>query len=300
MERTPLGDTGLQVSRLGAGLSWIERTSPDDVEAAGRVLNAALDGGINFLDTAACYGISEEVVGRTVSHRRREFVLATKCGHVTAGYVGQPWTATTVKDSIERSLRRMKTDYLDLVQLHSFDLATIKRGDATQALLDAKREGKARFIGSSGDNAAARWAVDSGAFDTLQTSFSLVDQQARSGLLAAAKAKGMGVIIKRPIGNATWATEVSHRPYTDEYLRRARLMRETGPVPGAPDDPIELAMGFVFAHPEVDTAILGTGNPEHMRANIDLVDQGLSISSETIEELRRRFDLTQDNWAQLT
>ena len=127
MEKTALGKTGLQVSRLGAGLAEIGTL--DDLSTASRVLNAALDGGIDFLDTAACYGRSEEWIGRSIAHRRHEYVLATKAGHVIDGYEGKEWTATTILDSIERSLKRMQTDYLDLVQLHSCSVEVLERGE---------------------------------------------------------------------------------------------------------------------------------------------------------------------------
>ena len=99
MEMRTLGHTDLRVSRLGVGLSEIgyELTLADEPEAA-RVLNAALDGGIRFLDTSACYGVSEELIGRTVAHRRDEFILATKCGHASGGYAGREWTAETIRE----------------------------------------------------------------------------------------------------------------------------------------------------------------------------------------------------------
>ncbi len=122
MEMNPLGNTGLSVSRLGVGLARIGyELTMSDIEEAGQVLNTALDEGINFLDTAACYDISEELVGRTVAHRRDEYILATKCGHVTNGTSGEAWSAQTIQASIDRSLQRLKTDHLDLVQLHSCD-----------------------------------------------------------------------------------------------------------------------------------------------------------------------------------
>ena len=105
MEMATLGKTGLKVSRLGAGLAEIG--SLPDVSVAGRLLNIALDGGVNFLDTAACYGRSEEWIGRTISHRRHEYVLATKAGHVTGEYEGEEWAARTILGSIEHSLKRM-------------------------------------------------------------------------------------------------------------------------------------------------------------------------------------------------
>jgi len=300
MEMTVLGRTGLKVSRLGAGLSEIgEQMTLADIEEAAAVLNAALDSRINFLDTAACYGISEELIGRTIAHRRDEYILATKCGHVTGGYVGQPWTAQTITESIERSLMRMKTDYLDLVQLHSCDVAVLERGEATEALLKAKEAGKTRFVGYSGDNEAARWAVESGLFDTLQTSFNLVDQHARTRLFPLAEARGMGVIIKRPIANGAWGVEHSPSAYASEYFQRARAMARMGPVPGAPEDRILLALGFVLAHPEVDTAIVGTRNPMHMLANVELVEKRLPVPAAAVEELHRRFDQVGQGWVQL-
>ena len=99
MQRTTLGQTALQVSRLGAGLAEIGAL--DDLSTANRVLNTALDGGITFLDTAPCYAKSEEWIGRSIAHRRHEYVLATKAGHVIEGDKGQEWTATTILDSID-------------------------------------------------------------------------------------------------------------------------------------------------------------------------------------------------------
>ena len=304
MQITVLGKTGLRVSRLGAGLAEIgEQLTMADLGKADRVLNAALDGGINFLDTAACYGISEEVIGRTIAHRRGEYVLATKCGHVTGGYTGEPWTAQTITDSINRSLVRLKTDHLDLVQLHSCSVEVLKRGEVTEALLKAKEAGKTRFTGYSGDNEAASWAVESELFDTLQTSFNLVDQHARTKLFPLAETRGMGIIIKRPIANGAWGAQNVPRygrsGQADEYFRRAQLMASAGPIPGAPDDRILLALGFVFAHPEVDTAIVGTRNPFHMLANIELVEKTHAIPREAVLELHRRFDQMGDDWVQL-
>jgi hypothetical protein len=288
MEMTTLGKTDLRISRLGAGLYEIRLLT--DVSVVGELLNAALDGGINFLDTAACYGNSEEWIGRTISHRRHEYILATKAGHVTGGYEGEEWTSQTILDSIERSLKRMKTDYLDLVQLHTCGVDVLKLGDVVQALLDAKQAGKVRYIGYSGDREAALWAIESGQFDTLQTTFNLVDQEAREQVLPKARAKGMGIIVKRPIANAAWGAQISTDPFRERYRQRAQAIADMGPIRGAPENPILLALGFALAHKEVDTAIVGTCNPDHMKANIELVENQLPISVEVVQELHRRFD----------
>ena len=136
METTDFGKTGLKITRLGLGLAEISRQERSKVVAeADRVLNAALDGGINFLDTAACYGRTEEIIGATVAHRRKEYILATKCGHTTDdGDRGTPWTeheswtGPAVSESIDRSLRRLQTDHLDIVQLHSCDVDILEHG----------------------------------------------------------------------------------------------------------------------------------------------------------------------------
>jgi aryl-alcohol dehydrogenase-like predicted oxidoreductase len=301
METAKLGNTGLEVTRLGLGLAEIQRQErSSEVAQAARVLTAALDAGINFLDTAACYGTTEELIGRTVAHRRDEYILATKCGHATGEAGGQPWTSETIEESIDRSLIRMRTDYVDILQLHSCDVAVLERGEVVEALVKAKDSGKTRFLGYSGDNQAARWAVDSGLFDTLQTSFNLLDQHPRTELFKRADARGMGIIVKRPVANGAWHRERSPYSYADEYFRRAHVMAEMGPVPGAPEDPILLAMGFVFAHPEVDTAIVGTHNPSHVLSNIEMVERRLPIPEEAVKELYCRFDQVGERWPQLT
>ena len=298
-----LGKTRLEISRLGLGLAEIgEKHSLDATEATRELFDNALDAGINFLDTAACYGISEELVGAAASHRRSEFILATKAGHFVPRGEGEDWTAEVVTTSIERSLARMKTDYLDLVQLHSCSVEILERGEVIAALQQARDAGKTRFIGYSGDNKNAEWAVNSGLFDTLQTSFNLVDQRPRTRLLPRARKKGMGIIIKRPIANAVWGTSEDPNPYdndyTAEYSRRALIMQGEGALPEEPDDRILTAMGFLFAHEEVDVAIIGTHNPRHMLSNIDLVTNRLPIPTETVTALYERYDRLAEDWEQ--
>ena len=298
MEKRQLGKTNMQVSRLGFGLSEIGSADLSD-ERAAEVLNTALDGGVNFLDTAACYNTSEELIGRSVSHRRSDYYLATKAGHVTGGYQGEAWTAQTIRDSIDRSLARLKTDYLDLVQLHSCGVDVLEGGEAVGALQQARQEGKTRYIGYSGDNEAAEWAVESGLFDTLQTSFNLVDQKARFGLFKKAKAQGMGIIGKRPIANSAWGAKASPSSYAEPYFERAQEMMAPGKLSKAPDDRILLALGFTFGHDAVDVVIVGTKTPKYMRANLELVETRLPIPEETVEELHRRFEAVGRGWPQL-
>ena len=299
MEMVDLGRTGLRVSRLGHGGAEFHRHEDlNNAEYVGAVLDTLLDEGINFLDTAACYHRNETMIGKTVSRRRDEFVLATKCGHLDDFTEGEDWTPETIAASVDRSLRRLRTDHVDLLQLHSCDVDVLERGDVIEALQRAREQGKTRFIGYSGDNENAAWAVESGAFDTLQISYGITDQQPRSrGILAAAEARGMGIIAKRPVSNNVWRRKDVPHAYADEYWRRAQLMEAMGDVPGEPDDPFLTAYGFVLAQPEVDTIIVGTHNADHVRDNVRaLTDGRLPIPDETVRELQRRFDHLDDGW----
>ena len=297
MEYRQFGQSNLRVSRLGFGLAEIGRQlTMSDATLASRLLNSALDAGMTFFDTAANYAISEQLVGLGISHRRSEYVLATKCGNALVDPQDQPWTSETVRKSIERSLRMLRTDHLDLTLLHSCTLEVLERGDVIRALQDAQRKGLTSLIGYSGDNDAAEWAVASGLFQALETSFNLVDQKARRKLFPDARSRGMGVIAKRPLANGAWGVERCPSEYATEYFRRAR---EMGPIQGDPGDPIMFSLGFVFAHAEVDVAIAGTRNPEHLARNLQLEELCRGIGPEAVEELRRRFDRIGDSWPQM-
>ena len=309
METRMLGNTGMEVSRLGIGLAAIgEEETFDTIKTVEVVLKTALDQGITFFDTAECYFYSEEMVGRSISDRRSEFLLATKCGHPSglqeSGEYDFDWSIEGILLTLDRSLKRLKTDYVDLFQLHSCSVEVLEQGEVIEALTKARDAGKTRYIGYSGDNEAAEWAVSSGLFDTLQTSFSLADQRPRNGLLKRAKENGLGVIAKRPIANTAWGADTSptarlkYDPnYGDEYWRRTQAMAALGPLEVPSNDRILMSLGFVMAHEEIDTAIVGTRNPEHLKSNIDLFNSNLPIDRSIITELYRRWDELGENWA---
>ena len=316
METRRLGRTELQVTPLGYGLAEIDRQDKGgrDISASGRVLEAVLDSGINFLDTASGYGITEELIGETISHRRGEYVLATKFGPIYDDASARGFDEAGVTESIDQSLRRMKTDRVDIIQLQygapDTGLLAPYRDEIIDAMIKAREAGKVRFLGFAGDNDSAEWAVECGEFDALQTTFNLVDQRARKGLFASAREKDIGLIIKRPLANGIWARglfELQDIPddYPEawinkrrQYNERVQAMKRVGPIPGEPDDPTALALAFVFAH-EADTVIVGTHNPSHLSSNIELVENGGPDISEAVAELHRRFDLLGDDWEQV-
>ena len=286
MEKRVLGKTGLEVSVLGFGGSEIgyERAPADTVA---RLLGAALDAGLNVIDTAECYLESEELIGRAVSHRRADYHLFTKCGHAS-GLNYPDWQPRLLAESIERSLRRLRTDHLDLVQLHSCSAEVLRGGGVIEPLQRAREQGKTRFIGYSGDGADALYAVECGAFDALQTSVSVADQEALDLTLPPARERGMGVIAKRPVANAVWRHETRPEdPYVHAYWERLRRL-DYGFLRGDLPSALAVALRFTVSVPGVHTAIVGTTKPGRWRENAELLRAG-PLPAEEFEAIRARW-----------
>ena len=293
MEKRTLGRTGLEISVLGFGGAEIgfQNASLDTVE---RLLGSALDAGLNVIDTGECYAGSEELIGRAAGHRREEFHIFTKCGHAS-GLPYEDWDPELLRKSIDRSLLRLGTDCIDLVQLHSCTEEKLQQGDVIAVLQEAREAGKTRFIGYSGDREAARYAVSCGAFDTLQTSVNIADQQPLSLTLPIALDKGIGVIAKRPIANAAWSKpDLAEDDYSYPYWTRLQALGYdflAGP------DAASIALRFTLAQPGVATAIVGTQNPDRWLQNARLLDAG-PLSSDQLAAIKDRWQLSaQADWA---
>ena len=285
MEQRRLGRTDIKASVLGFGGSEIgyERVSRRTVA---RLLGSALDAGLNVIDTAECYEESEALIGQAIGARRRECYLFTKCGHPD-GWGRGDWRSASLLSSVERSLSRLKTDYLDLIQLHSCSLAELKKGDVIAALERARERGWARYIGYSGDGAAARYAVECGRFDTLQTSVSIADQAAVELTLPLARAREMGVIAKRPLANVAWRYARKPGSYYEDYWSRLRKLAY-GFLKDAPDTVVATALRFTLAVSGVHTAIVGTAKPERWRENAALIMAG-ALPRDEFERIRARW-----------
>ncbi|HET9854172.1 MAG TPA: aldo/keto reductase, partial [Methylomirabilota bacterium] len=256
MERRRLGRTDMEASVLGFGGSEIgyERAGARTVA---RLLGAAIDAGLNVIDTAECYEDSETLIGSALGSRRNEIHLLTKCGH-PRGYGRGDWREASLLSSIERSLKRLRTDRVDLIQLHSCELTDLRKGEAITALERARERGYARYIGYSGDGLAARYAIECGRFDTLQTSVSIADQEAIELTLPPAVKRGMGVIAKRPIANAAWRyARRPAEPYYQAYWSRLRAL-DYPFLRGGAEGAVATALRFTLAAPGVHTAIVGT------------------------------------------
>jgi len=289
MEKRRLGKTDMDVSVLGFGGAEIgfESASPEAVE---KLLKSALDAGLNVVDTGECYRGSEELIGQAVSDRREDFYLFTKCGHPHGMESSANWSQASLLQSIERSLGRLKTDRLDIVHLHSCSESELRKGEAIMALQTARERGYTRYIGYSGDSRAAHFAVECGAFDTLQTSISIADQEAIELTVPLAHKKQMGVIAKRPIANAAWKT--GHKPiqgYHHEYWERLRKLNYEFLRNADLEKAIGVALRFTLSVPGVHTAIVGTKKPERWQENSKLLEAG-PLSEPEFHAIRHRWE----------
>ena len=289
MEQRSFGNTGLKVSVLGLGAGVIGDASiPDkDVE---HFLGQILDAGITLLDTARAYGLSEERIGRLLSHRRKDFVLSTKVGYGIAGYTD--WTYDCVKAGIDEALRLLRTDYIDIVHLHSCQLRILQEGGPLRALKEAVQKGKVRVAAYSGENEALEWAVESGRFGSVQHSVSISDQRVIDKILPRSKAKGLGVIAKRPVANAPWRfADVPRGDYAEEYWWRWKTMDL---------DPRglewqELAIRFSAFTDGVHSCIVGTRNLAHVLQNISFVQKG-PLPADQYDEIHTAFHQKDPGW----
>ena len=261
---------------------------------AERLLNQALNLGLNLIDTARGYGQSEARIARYLGRRRQEMVLSTKVGYGVAGV--NDWTADAVRLGIDEALQTLQTDWIDIVHLHSCSLEVLKRGDVIMALEDARQAGKVRVAAYSGENEALDFAVASGRFQAVQTSINLADQRNLQNALPQIQSRGLGVIAKRPVANAPWRFET--RPYgryAEEYWYRWQTMR----LNPRGLDWQELALRFVAFMPGVHTCIVGTASSEHLLQNAKLLARG-PLPADQVDEIRRAFQAHDEDWMGLT
>ncbi len=280
MEMRPFGSTGLQVSALGFGAGHIG--SPDLTDAqVQRLLDTVLESGINVIDTARGYGLSEERIGRLLVPRRRDFVLSTKVGYDIPGV--PDWSYVAVSTGVDRALGQLRTDVLDVCFLHSCSAEVLRAGEVVAALHAARDAGKVRVCGYSGEGAALEWAIDSGAFGAIQTSVNLADQWTCGALLPRAVGAGLGIIAKRPLANAAWRFDQAPvGRYEEPYWHRLQAMA----IAPADGDWTATAIRFSAFADGVATAILGTSSPEHLRGALD----GLALGPLPEAEVQRWAD----------
>jgi len=259
----PLGSTGLFVSPLGLGTVKLGRDQgvkypsgfqiPDDDDAR-RLLKLARDMGINLIDTAPAYGRSEERLGPLLRGQRQDWVIVSKVGEeFVNGESSHDISALHTRRSVERSLQRLETDFIDLVLVHSDgnDLAILNECEVYQTLAELKREGKIRGFGLSGKTVEGGLkALETG--DCAMVTSNL-NEQAEKTVIDYAAAHGKAILVKKALASGHVCLS-----------------------PGV--DPVRASFELVFGHHGVASAIVGTINPLHLAHNVATVAQVLRKS----------------------
>ena len=322
MEYTRLGSTGLKVSRLALGcMSYGDPTTPDahpwalTEDKAQPFFRQAVDLGVTFWDTANVYqrGTSEEAVGRAIKRysRREDIVLATKVrGKMHDGPGGEGLSRKAILEQVDASLKRLGTDYIDLYQIHRFDIDTPVE-ETMEALHDVIRAGKVRYIGASSmyawQFAKLQHAADLGAwtrFVSMQNQYNLLRRHDEPELMAMCGDMGVGLMPYSPNGKgrlARPAGEQSHRSSTDKVVKAfdspydepvidavQRLAKARG-VSMA-----QIALAWVLRNPLVSAPIVGATKPNHLAEAVEAL--ALALTDEEAQELEAPYRQHGPSW----
>jgi len=287
-----LGRTGWRVSLLGLGTGGVSQLGQRyelPYEQSARLVRHALDQGLNMIDTAPSYGVSEARIGRFLGARRDAIVLSTKLGY---GVEGVPdWTGPCIAGGVEQALRILRTDRIDIAHLHSCPREVLERGEVIAALESAKAAGKLRAIAYSGENADLAYALDCGRFDGLMASLNPFEQRVADAVLP--RMGGMGFIAKRPVANSPWRFAAQpHGDYSEPYWLRMRAM---GMAPPGDMPWGEFALRFTLSVPGVASAIVGTGRLAHLIENVGWAAKG-PLAPDLLAAWRTRFRERDEDW----
>lgn len=282
METRRFGTTGLAVTTLGYGAMALREVDPPQAD---RLLNTLLDEGVNFIDTAPDYGASEDLIGTSIAHRRDEYILATKCGCNVPYTSGDRhiWTGAQVRHNIEHSLKRLQTDVIDVWQVHSAYPDELAQTDVLETMLAIKAEGKVRHIAVSMAGASEGYGyvqlkgyLDWDAWEAIQIWYSAFIRHSED-LITQAAGKGWGTIVRglvRPPRDAT----------NDGLIESVGL--DDLRAPG--ESRAQFLVRYGIAHPNLDTAIVGTSSVEHLMDNIRAVEAG-PLPADVLAEAQRRL-----------
>jgi len=295
MQYRTLGRTGIKVTPYALGAMMLGSFGNPDRQEGVRIIRKALDAGINFVDTADRYGDSEEVVGEALAGRRDEVVLATKFfGPVDDDVNHRGASRRWIMQAIERSLRNLRTDYIDMYQLHRPDPET-DIDETLSALTDLVRQGKVRAIGTSSMRGSeiveAQWMSERRGYErfrTEQPNYSILDREIEREILPVAQRYGMGTLVYSPLAGgalsgkyrAGQANENFRASTGMQHFRDERRLAAIEQLIALSEEVgiklTHLAMAFAIAHPGVTAAIAGPRTMEQLEDTLAGADVSLS------------------------
>ncbi|MBM3231063.1 aldo/keto reductase [Candidatus Peregrinibacteria bacterium] len=291
--RRTLGKTTLEVSALGLGTTEIgfvygigPRTLPEDKEAIA-LLQRAVECGITFIDTANYYGVAEERIASSNIAKKKGVVIATKCGHVldTSERITDDEIVKQLRTEVEHSLKTLRMETIDLVQIHGGTAEQIRSGVLTHVMMELRKEGKLRFIGISTRGLEAPLAaIADGNFDTLQLAHSILDQRMVQNVFAAATEKNIGIINRSVLLKGALTPARTHLAPSLTPLKRAadaaqKIADEVGcTLP-------ELAVRFAIADNRIASALIGSSKMEHIESAVRAAEQE-PLSEDILQRLR--------------
>ena len=272
-----LGSTAMQVTRLGYGSmgirgprTWGVRVV--DEAGAERILHQVLDAGINFIDTAPDYGLSEARIGRYLAGRRSEYFLATKCGcdyvqRADELEIRHTWTAEVIRRNVETSLQRLNTNTIDLLQFHGGDAQTLQQQGLLDVVRDYQAQGTVRYLGVSSSLPQLPELIAMGGFDVFQIPYSCLAPEHEAWIRRAA-ASGAGIVIRGGVAQGG-PDAVIQRPALTAIWEQAELDSVLSDPRLPPDTSrAQFILRYTLAHPDIDTVIVGTADPHHLAENV--------------------------------
>lgn len=294
MEYRTLGRTGLSVPVLGFGALEIGRnwpywrkekddfSKPSETDAVS-VIHAAIDAGINFFDTAPAYHHSEEILGKAFKGKRKNIIIATKCGEWFDGNNSvYNYSYSETLKFVENSLRLLQTDYVDILQIHSASTEVIKNGETVAAMKEAQRQGKVRFLGLSTEyEETSLIAIESGDFDTIQISYNAMNLAMAKKVFPKAGERSVGIIIKDGMARGKLSQKYTEVESAEEKSIIVKL-KEIAAASGM--SIAELAVRFVQSNQSVSSIIIGTKNLHHLQSNLDSIHRG-PLSQEMVRSI---------------
>ena len=289
-----LGRTKLEVTRLSFGAMEVRGSRiwggrPVTEDQAKTILNAVLDAGINLIDTANDYGRSEEFIGKYIAQRRKEFILATKCGCTvvrrddTTDDTPHVWTRENLFRGLNESLTRMKTDYVDIMQLHNPPVEETEKNGLVDALNEMRAQGKVRFVSISTTLPHLPVYLKWGIFDTFQIPYSALERDHEDWISRSAEA-GIGTIIRGGVARGETGVGLGSADRWKNF--EAAGLDE---LRAAGESRTAFMLRYTLSHPHVHTTIVGTLYPEHLHENIAAAQKG-GLPTDVYAEAKKRLD----------